>query len=166
MARHKIAALYVGHTEDDQAETFLLRLARGSGLDGLCAMRALADFPLPGFEGRRVARPLLGLGRQGLRDYLAARGVAWLEDPMNDETRFARTRIRQLSSSLESSGLSPARIAAAAAHLARAREALEQVTDAVLLRACNPIEGGRTARSRGFGRCPPARLAFGPWPSC
>ena len=145
MAKHKLAALYVGHTEDDQAETFLLRLARGSGLDGLSAMRMLAPFPLGGFAGRAVARPLLGTGRQVLRDYLSARGQDWLEDPMNGEARFARSKIRQLSGALQASGLAPARIADAAAHLARAREALEQVTDAVLARACKA--GGRRRAS-------------------
>jgi len=142
MAKHKIATLYVGHTEDDQAETFLLRLARGSGLDGLSAMRMLTPFPLRGLEDRLVARPLLGLGRQALRDYLETRGQDWLEDPMNSEARFARSRIREAAGLLAEAGLSTARIADAAAHLARAREALEQVTDAVLARACKPADGG------------------------
>ena len=142
MVKNKIAALYVGHTEDDQAETFLLRLARGSGLDGLSAMRTLAPFPLAGFDECRVARPMLGLGRADLRSYLTARGQDWLEDPMNGEERFARSRIRKVAASLKAAGLAPGRIADAAAHLARARDALEQVTDAVLTRACKPAEGG------------------------
>ena len=141
LAKNKIAALYVGHTEDDQAETFLLRLARGSGLDGLGAMRALAPFPLPGFEGRIIARPMLSLGRADLRNYLTGLGQEWLEDPMNSEARFARSRIRLASPALAAAGLAPGRIADAAAHLARAREALEQVTDAVLVRACKPEKG-------------------------
>lgn len=135
LRRHRIAALYVGHTVDDQAETFLLRLARGSGLDGLSAMRPLSPFPLAGFEGHVVVRPMLGLGRAALRGWLTARGLAWLEDPMNQETRFARTRIRNLAAQLAEAGLSPGRIADAADHLARAREALDLVTDAVLARA-------------------------------
>jgi tRNA(Ile)-lysidine synthase len=135
LKRHGIANLYVGHTLDDQAETFLLRLGRGSGLDGLSAMRALAPFPVPGFEDLNLARPLLGIGRTNLRDYLKARRHDWLEDPMNSETRFARSRVRALLPVLEAAGLSPARIADAAGHLARARAALELATEAVLARA-------------------------------
>jgi tRNA(Ile)-lysidine synthase len=136
LAARGIAALYVGHTEDDQAETFLLRLARGSGLDGLSAMRRLAPFPLPGFENLTVARPLLGHRRELLRGYLSARRQSWLEDPMNGEARFARSRIRSLLPALADAGLSTRRIADAALHLARAREALEMATAAVLLRVC------------------------------
>jgi len=138
LKRHGVAHLYVGHTLDDQAETFLLRLGRGSGLDGLSAMRALAPFPVPGLEALTLARPLLGIGRAELRAYLKERRQDWLEDPMNSEARFARSRIRALLPALEAAGLSPARIADAAAHLARARAALELATEAVLARAARP----------------------------
>ena len=84
-----ISSLYVGHTLDDQAETFLLRLARGSGLDGLCAMRRLAPWPVAGFCELSVARPLLGVTRAELRAYLKARGQAWLDDPMNERCRVS-----------------------------------------------------------------------------
>ncbi len=129
-----IAAVYVGHTSDDQAETFLLRLMRGSGLDGLAAMRALAPYPVPGFGDLRIVRPLLGLERDAMRAHLAAKTIPWLDDPMNEEDRFARVRLRKLIPALEEAGLSRRRIAAAAAHLARAREALDAVTAAVLAR--------------------------------
>src|SRR3954469_8052194 len=138
LVRNRIGALFVGHTEDDQAETFLLRLGRGSGLAGLRALQALAPFPQAGFVGLAVARPLLGFKRASLRDWLTARRQAWLEDPMNQEARFARGKIRQLAAQLEEAGIAPARIAAAASHLARAREALDLVTQAVLERAARP----------------------------
>jgi tRNA(Ile)-lysidine synthase len=136
----KFGALYVAHTRDDQAETFLLRLMRGSGLDGLSAMRALAPYPLPGFRDLTVVRPLLGLERDAMREHLRGQGHDWLEDPMNGEDRFARIRLRKLLPQLEEAGLTRARIAAAAGHLTRAREALETVTAAVLARAARKVD--------------------------
>jgi tRNA(Ile)-lysidine synthase len=142
LKKQGIATLYVGHTLDDQAETFLLRLGRGSGLDGLSAMRALAPFPVAGFSDINLARPLLGIARARLRAHLKNIGQAWLEDPMNSETRFARSRIRGLMPALEAAGLSAQRIADAAGHLSRARMALELATEAVLARAAR-ADGNR-----------------------
>jgi tRNA(Ile)-lysidine synthase len=133
---HGIATLYVGHTRDDQAETFLLRLARGSGLDGLAAMRAISLFPVPGFEELRLVRPLIDFDRAILREFLEEREQKWIDDPMNADPRFGRVRIRGAMESLLAGGLTPGRIADAAAHLGRAREALDTVTAAVLRRAC------------------------------
>jgi tRNA(Ile)-lysidine synthase len=148
MRRHGVVTLYVGHTLDDQAETFLLRLGRGSGLDGLSAMRMLAPFPLPDFADLNLARPMLALPRAGLRNFLRQLDQDWLEDPMNSETRFARSRIRGLMPALEAAGLSPARIADAASHLARAREALELATEAVIARVAR-ADGARVLLDAG-----------------
>lgn len=137
--KNKLTALYVGHTRDDQAETFLLRLMRGSGLDGLAAMRAFAPYPLAGFRDLCIVRPLLGLEREVVREHLRANDHDWLDDPMNEEDRFARVRLRQLLPQLEQAGISRARIASAATHLTRAREALEMVTAAVLSRAVRRV---------------------------
>ncbi len=82
----------------------------------------------------QLVRPLLDIGRDELRADLAARGVAWLDDPMNEDPRFARVRIRQAMPALEAAGLSAARIAQAARHLARAREALDADTERFLRR--------------------------------
>jgi tRNA(Ile)-lysidine synthase len=142
MAKRGIATLFVGHTEDDQAETFLLRLARGSGLDGLAAMRAHAPWPVEGFAGLSVARPLLPFSRAALRDYLSGLGQDWLDDPMNEDPAFDRVKLRRARGALEQAGLSAARIAAAAKHLARARESLEAVAEAVLERAVRQSERG------------------------
>lgn len=140
--KNGIGALYVGHTLDDQAETFLLRLMRGSGLDGLSAMRAVAPFPHAAFRELSVVRPLLGIERADVRSHLHTLGHDWLEDSMNAEERFARIRVRKAWSALEDAGLSKQRLAAAALHLARAREALESVTDAVIVRACRRWKDG------------------------
>ena len=133
--RHKVRALYVAHTLDEQAETFLLRLARGSGLDGLSSMRAVAPFPLPEFADLKLVRPLLGFTRAELRSLLEQHGLGWREDPMNADSRFARARLRTIWPALENAGLSAGRIASAAAHLSRAREALEAATNDLLARA-------------------------------
>ena len=142
LKKNGIATLLVGHTQDDQAETFLLRLARGSGLDGLAAMQPRAPWPVAGFDGLTLHRPLLDISRAELRDWLTVGGHAWMEDPMNDDPGFDRVRMRRAMAALEEAGLSSARIAAAAAHLARARAALEVVTDAVLARASRQIDTG------------------------
>jgi tRNA(Ile)-lysidine synthase len=141
LIRHRLTSLYLAHHQDDQAETFLLRLGRGSGLDGLSAMRKLSPFPLPGHENLVLARPLLEVPRTALRETLEDRGQDWLEDPMNAEARFARSRMRALLPALAEAGVSTARISQAAAHLARAREALELATAAVLARACRLVDG-------------------------
>ena len=141
LVRHKIATLMVGHTIDDQAETFLLRLARGSGLDGLAAMRARAPWPVAGFPKLSVIRPLLGITRADLRAYLKALGHAWLDDPMNEDEAFDRVKIRRAQKTLVGLGLTAPRLAAAASHLARARLALESATEALLARATSRPKG-------------------------
>ena len=139
---HEIAALYVAHTMEDQAETFLLRLARGSGLDGLSAMRVIAPYPMQGFGGLMLVRPLLDMARAPLRDFLRGKKQSWLEDPMNDDPRFARSRLRAAWPQLEALGLTAQRVSDAAEHLGRAREALDDMTAALLLRAARFDDGG------------------------
>jgi len=141
LARHKITTLAVGHTIDDQAETFLLRLARGSGLDGLAAMRGDAPWPVAGYPELSVTRPLLGITRGDLRAWLKARGHAWLDDPMNEDEAFDRVKIRRAEKTLADLGLTAPRLAAAASHLARARVALESATEALLARATTRPKG-------------------------
>lgn len=131
-AAHDVRSLLVAHTLDDQAETFLLRLGRGSGVDGLSAMKPRAAFPVAGVENVEVLRPLLEIGRAELRAYLTARGTPWFEDPMNVDSRFARARLRKALPALEAAGIPARRIAEATRHLARAREALEAETKAFL----------------------------------
>ena len=142
LVKSGIATLFVGHNLDDQVETFLLRLARGSGLDGLAGMAQRAPWPVPGFSELALARPMLGFGRDQLRAYLSGLDHAWLDDPMNDDAAFDRVKIRKARAALTEAGLTAARIAAAASHLARARESLEIMTEAVLQRAVRKSGAG------------------------
>lgn len=127
-----IRALYVAHTLEDQAETFLLRLARGSGVDGLAAMSRVTPFPLRDFGDLRIVRPLLDAPRAGLRAFLTERGIAWHEDAMNADPRFARVRLRAAWPALSAAGITAERIADAAQHLSRARTALDHDTETFL----------------------------------
>ncbi len=120
-----VKTLLTGHTRDDQAETFLLRLARGSGLDGLGGMAPVAPFPLAEFSGLKIARPLLAFSHKQLMGTLTQLDQPWIDDPSNANDRFARVQIRNAMTTLESAGLTAERIAGATTHLRRAREAVE-----------------------------------------
>lgn len=118
--------LMLAHTRDDQAETVLMRAARGATWRGLAGMRAVAPAPVwPEGRGLRVARPLLTERRTALRKALAARGASWLEDPANENELFARVRVRRRLAALEASGFDPMRLAALARHLAAHADALD-----------------------------------------
>lgn len=119
------AAVALGHSRDDQAETLLMRLARGSGVDGLSGM-AEARRDAPG--GILWLRPLLDIGRAELRDWLHGRGIGWAEDPTNEDPDFDRIRIRQALPGLAGIGLTPAALATVAANMAAARDALDHYT--------------------------------------
>jgi tRNA(Ile)-lysidine synthase len=102
-----------GHTRDDQAETFLLRLIRGSGLRGLSAIRPKAGL---------VVRPLLEINRAELREWLAERGLTFREDETNTDTTFARNRVRHELIPFLQREFSPAVVDVLAREAAIARE--------------------------------------------
>lgn len=114
------AEIWLGHTEDDQIETFLMRLARGSGVDGLAAMRHWAVR-----DGLPVFRPLLGIKRAALRDWLTGQGFGWRDDPSNDDTRFDRIKARQMATQLGALGLTDKRILQTIDHLQAAQFSLQ-----------------------------------------
>jgi tRNA(Ile)-lysidine synthase len=131
MRAHDLPTLLTAHTLDDQAETLLMRLARGSGLDGLAAMAPWTETGPPGTTGPlSILRPLLGVAKARLRATLEARRIPWTEDPSNQSPAFERTRWRAARGNLETLGLSSAMLASSARRLQRARAALEAVTDA------------------------------------
>lgn len=120
---HRVPALLTAHTSDDQAETFLMRLARGSGLDGLAG---IGDTRRGETE---ILRPLLGVSRARLRATLEAVGLGWIDDPSNSDERFERVRWRNVLRLLQSAGIDPAAIGLSADRLARTRKAIEAIVD-------------------------------------
>ncbi len=121
-AAHHIRYLFLAHHQDDQAETFLLRLAKGSGVDGLAAMQALQ--PL---DGVTLVRPLLFYAKEDLLALCAAQSLAYVRDPSNENTRYLRPRLRAARAALEEEGLSSKRLAVTAMRIGRARAALEAI---------------------------------------
>ncbi|WP_340109090.1 tRNA lysidine(34) synthetase TilS [Pikeienuella sp. HZG-20] len=119
-ARRGLAAIALGHTMDDQAETVILRLGRGSGVDGLSAMAARAEA-----MGATWIRPLLGVRRAALRAWLRAADAPWIEDPSNEDARFDRVRARRSLSALAPLGVTAEGLAATAARMRGARDALD-----------------------------------------
>lgn len=131
-----LADLALGHTRDDQAETVLMRLARGSGVDGLSGMAAQTPR-----DGLVLHRPFLDVPRALLRDYLTARGLDWCEDPGNADLRQDRVRARRALAQLADLGVDAAGLAATADRLRVARAALDHAT-AQAARACCRIADG------------------------
>ncbi|MCF8511340.1 MAG: tRNA lysidine(34) synthetase TilS [Rhodobacteraceae bacterium] len=109
----------LGHTADDQAETFLMNLGRAAGLDGLSGMRGRWTA-----QGICWARPLLGVSRADLRHYLGGQGVAWVDDPSNENDRFTRVRARKALTALAPLGITVETLNTSILNLARARQAL------------------------------------------
>lgn len=122
--------LLLAHHADDQAETFLLRLARGSGVVGLSAMAAVRRE-----GGLLLLRPFLGWPKARLVATLEARGATWIEDPSNGDPRFERARLRGVMPRLAELGLDRARLTATAAAMARAARAIETMVDDLVGRA-------------------------------
>ncbi|MCR9085202.1 MAG: tRNA lysidine(34) synthetase TilS [Rhodobacteraceae bacterium] len=117
----RLSHVCLGHTRDDQAETLLMRLARGSGVDGLAAMApARRDGDLT------WVRPLLEVSRADLRQMLEDRGLAWAEDPSNDDIRYDRVRARRLLAEMATLGLSAEDLAKTALRMRAARRVLAE----------------------------------------
>lgn len=114
-----LSALFTAHHQDDQAETLLMRLGRGSGVRGLAGVRASTTVPGGHYP---LLRPLLGWRREELAAVVAACGVTPVDDPSNHDLRFDRVRLRQ--SMADAPWLDVAGIARSAAWLAQADDAL------------------------------------------
>lgn len=141
---HGFAGVVTAHSRDDQAETMLMRLARGSGVAGLGAMAERSDV-----FGVVVYRPFLDIPRDRLRDVLIAAGHAWIDDPSNDDEQFERVRVRGAMPLIEQAGIDRQALALSAARLRRANEALERVVDGVMTASVTVFDAGFCEVDRG-----------------
>lgn len=156
-AARRIGAEYVltAHTRDDQAETVLFRLMRGSGVTGLRGMACGA--PLPTYETKHrlyVHRPLLSVPKSRLLATLAAAGIPFADDPSNRDPRFARPRLRALMPSLAAEGLTAERLALLAERATRVDIVVYDVLNEALMRLAPgpwPDAGPVTVDARAFG---------------
>jgi tRNA(Ile)-lysidine synthase len=139
MARYRLLAqaareagahhILTAHTRDDQAETVLIRMARGSGITGLGAMARVSALPAGDDGLLKLVRPLLDIPKARLIATLKSAKISFAEDPSNRDPRFTRARVRPLMHLLEDEGITAARLALLARRLKRADAALEAAVD-------------------------------------
>ncbi|MCL2758515.1 MAG: tRNA lysidine(34) synthetase TilS [Alphaproteobacteria bacterium] len=150
-----VGHLFVAHNADDQIETFLMNLGRGSGVYGLAAM--------PDSQSRRgvtVVRPLLDTPRRDLEKYCADNGIKFIHDEMNDDENFTRVKIRKNRHVLcDRLGISDERILTAIENLGRVRDMLEDNVGGLVK---DVLAGGRAkfSESRLSGMPDELRLKF------
>ena len=146
MAADGIGVLLTAHHRQDQAETILMRMAHGSGIEGLKGMSAFADV-----EGVRIFRPLLDVDPAPLRALVIGAGLTPAEDPSNSDSHYERVRWRAALPALAELGLDSATLAILAARMAEADAAIAQMAD---------LSFAEIVRLDGFGA---ARIALEPF---
>ena len=130
--RNNFSILMTAHHLRDQAETFLMRLQRGSGIDGLASISAVSER-----ENIKIVRPLLKFEPQELRDFLTDKHIEWVEDASNQCNDYLRVRVRKMLPILEQElGLTAAKIASAATALGEARDYFSEQVNKFIKNHC------------------------------
>jgi tRNA(Ile)-lysidine synthase len=146
LAEHakKIGADHIvtAHHADDQTETVLFRLLRGSAVAGLRGMETFAAR-----EGLTLARPLLGLRKSDLIAYCEENGETFIVDPSNEDPRFARSRLREFSGLMAEQGFGPFEVERLSRRAARMEEAVARAT----AQAAERLEWDGDASNRDAG---------------
>jgi tRNA(Ile)-lysidine synthase len=137
--------LMTAHTRDDQAETVLHRMGRGSGLAGLAGIRRIHKR-----DGVFLARPFLDLPKARLVATLKKLRIPFATDPTNKDTKYLRARLRKLAPLLAKEGIDAANLALMAKRLARANTALNRLADEAAFALRADREEGRAFEARGF----------------
>ena len=119
----EISHLFVAHQMEDQVETFLSRLARGSGVDGLSAIK-----PIVQKNSVSIVRPFLNISKKEILSFLKKKRVNWIEDPMNQDVVYERVKWRKFLPLMEEKGLFSHFISLSTKRLYRAQEGLNWAT--------------------------------------
>ncbi|MDD3182428.1 MAG: ATP-binding protein, partial [Alphaproteobacteria bacterium] len=127
----------LAHHAGDQAETILMRFAKGSGIDGLAGMSAVTEV-----DGVRLARPLLGEPKARLIATCEAHHIVYVTDPSNEADKYARGRLRRVLPLLESEGFTSERLLDLGDRAREAKEALDHYAHGFLQEAVHAMEGG------------------------
>ncbi|MBA8758412.1 tRNA lysidine(34) synthetase TilS [Wolbachia pipientis] len=120
---NNVKCLLVAHHKDDQAETFLLRLERGSGVDGLSSMDYKSFL-----NGIYIFRPLLNFSRSEIEKYAKLHQLKWIEDRSNHDLKYRRTLYRNLLKASDNQEILTERICLTALHMKRTAKALMHYT--------------------------------------
>lgn len=150
--RRNAMAIATAHHADDQAETFLMRASRGSGVTGLAAIR-----PATTISGAAVVRPLLSWRRAALRATVRRAGLPFIDDPANHDLRHDRTRFRQLLDRNE--WLDPPALARTAAAVGEAERELAEIAALFWRDRAEIRDEGVTLNPQGLPRDTLRRLA-------
>lgn len=120
--KNKIEFLFLGHHSGDVAENFLIRLFRGSGLDGLSTIREIVDF-----NEIKLVRPLLNFEKEDLKKFLRAKKVRWFEDETNSDEKFLRNKIRNFLETFPEKDLIQKRIKNSSDEIAKMRDFFDEL---------------------------------------
>ena len=119
--KNKIQFLFLGHQLDDVAENFLIRLFRGSGLDGLSSIAEILQL-----EKIQLIRPFLDFTKDDLKSFLQSKKIKWFEDETNQDEKFLRNKIRKFLSSFEDKNLLQKRIKNTADEMSKMRDSFDE----------------------------------------
>ncbi|MBL6664530.1 MAG: tRNA lysidine(34) synthetase TilS [Rickettsiales bacterium] len=119
--KKEIKYLFLGHHLGDVAENFLIRLFRGSGLDGLSTMAEISDF-----KDIKIVRPLLDVKKADLQNYLKEKNISWFEDESNNDEKFLRNKIRNFLNTFEEKDLIDQRIKNATDEISEIRDFFDE----------------------------------------
>ena len=126
-----IKHLFVGHNYDDQAETVMLRILRGSGINGIAGIEACSKM-----YGTMIIRPLLNFKKSEILAFVKAKGLVWIEDKSNADAKFDRVKVRQLLQQFDNR--LPKRLNLLAENANRAKNFLNSYTDKIFKKHCLP----------------------------